>query len=122
MNIRSVSNPATVLGKEKVEAAKTIKSDQTDDREANGEQLFSEGEAHRALSEEELEQVLEKIRAHDGIQKNGLLVKLYEENGQRVVKVEDPEGKVVKRFVERDLFFFLKNAQGDTIHLVDKSA
>ncbi len=122
MNIRSVSNPAPLMGKEKVEASKTIKSDETSEREGNGQQPYPDEEAYRALTDEELDQVVEKIKAHDGIQKNGLLVKLVEENGQKIVKLETAEGKVVKRFVERDLYFFLTHSSTDEFHLVNKSA
>ncbi len=122
MNIRSLSNPSPVMGKEKIEASQTIKSDETSEREGNGQQPFPDHESHRPLTEDELETVVEKIRAHDGIQKNGLIVMLVEENGQKIVKVETPEGKPVKRFVERDLFFFLSQSADQEIHLVDKSA
>jgi len=122
MNIRSVSNPANVMGKENIDASKTIKSDGTDEREANGQQPFEDGESHRELTEEETEDVLEKIRAYDGIEKNGLLVKLDTASGQKIVTIEDAQGNVVKRFVERDLYFFLKNSSSDEIRLVNKSA
>lgn len=123
MNIRSLSNPSPVLGKEKIEAAKSsIKSDETAEREANGQQPFSDPEEHRPLTEEETEKVLEKIKAHEGIQKNGLLVSMVEENGQKIVKIETSDGKILKRFVERDLFHFLMQGQNEDIHLVDKSA
>jgi hypothetical protein len=122
MNIRSVSNPAQIMGKEKIEATQTIKSDETAEREANGQQPFSDSEPHRPLTEEEADQVLEKIKNHEGVQKNGLTVKLEEINGQKIVIIEDPKGQVVKRFVERDLFFFLQQSDSDEIHLVNKSA
>ncbi len=122
MNIRSVSNPGPVMGKEKIEETKTIKSDETSEREANGQQPFPDQEAHRPLTEEELDSVIEKIKAHDGIQKSGLIVKLVEENQQKIVKVETPDGKIVKRFVERDLYFFLMQGDDEDIHLVNKSA
>lgn len=122
MNIRSLSNPAQVLAKDKIEASRQIKSDQTEEREGNGQQTHGDGEAHRPLTPEELEQVLKKIRSIDGIESNGLLVKLVEENGQKVVKIEDPTGKVVRRFVERDLFFYLNQSQDAPVRLVDKSA
>ena len=121
MNIRSVSNPAQVLAKDKIEASQTIKSDQTDDREANGQQPFADPEAYRPLTDEEVEAVMEKMRSNEGIQKNGLLVKLYNENDQKVVKIEAPDGKVIKRFVERDLYFFMQESQNE-IKLVNKSA
>ena len=122
MNIRSVSNPAQVLAKDKIDAENDIKSSETDDREANGQQPFSDPEAHRQLKDDEIEKVLAKIRDNDGIKNSGLLVKLYEENDQRIVKVETPDGKVVKRFVERDLYFFLYQSPDEDIHLVNKTA
>ena len=122
MNIRSLSNPAQVLAKDKIEASKTIKSDEADEREANGQQPFADPDQYRPLTEEELEKVLEKMRANEGIQKNGLIVKLYEENGQKIVKIEAPDGNVVKRFVEKDLYFFLYQNGEDAIQLVNKSA
>lgn len=121
MNIRSVSNPAQVLAKEKIEASKTIKSDQTDDREANGQQPFADPEAYRPLTDEEVESVMEKMKSNEGIQKHGLLVKLYHENDQKIVKIESPDGKIIKRFVERDLYFFMKESQ-EGIHLLSKTA
>lgn len=122
MNIRSLSNPAQVLAKEKLESADRIKSDQTEDREANGQQPFSDQESHRSLSDEELDLVLEKIRSNDGIEKNGLVVKLLRENDQAIVRIETGDGKVVRRFVERDLYFFLYESGEEEIHLVNKTA
>lgn len=122
MNIRSVSNPAQVLAKDKIDADKAIKSNETDDREANGQQPFSDPEAHRPLKDDEVEKVLAKIRNKDGIKNNGLLVKLYEENNQKIVRIETPDGKTVKRFVERDLYFFLYQSPEEDIHLVNKTA
>ena len=122
MNIRSVSNPAQVLAKDKIEASKTIKSDETDEREANGQQPFADQEAHRPLKEEEVEQVLAKIKDNEGIKNSGLSVILTEEAGQKIVKIMAPDGKVVRRFVERDLYFFLYESSKDDIHLVNKTA
>ena len=122
MNIRSVSNPPQVLAKDKVEASKTIKSDETDEREANGQQPFADPDQYRPLTDDEIEEVLGKIRSNDGIKKNGLLVKLYNENNQKIIKIEAPDGKVIKRFVEKDLYFFLYQGGEEDIHLVNKSA
>lgn len=95
MNIRSVSNPAQVLAKDKIDASKTIKSDQTEDREANGQQPYGDSEPHRPLEEEEVEQVLAKIRETDGIKNSGLQVELVIENNQKVVKILSPEGETI---------------------------
>ena len=122
MNIRSLSNPAALLGKEQVEASKTIKSDETSEREANGQQPFSDGEPYRELTDEEFDQVLEKLKAHDGIVKNGLLIEVEQGAGQKIVKLVSSDGNVVKRFVERDLYFFLTQSADEDIRLVNKSA
>jgi hypothetical protein len=122
MNIRSLSNPAQVLAKDKLEASKTIRSDGADEREANGQQTYGDAESYRSLTDEEIEQVIEKILSNEGIQKSGLIVKPYKENNQNLVKLETPDGKVVKRFIERDLFFFLFNTSKDDIQLVNKTA
>lgn len=121
MNIRSLSNPAQVLAKDKLDSANAIKPDQTTDREGNGQQSSGNPESHRSLNQEELEAVIDKIRANEGIQKNGLIVKSYFENDQNIVKIESPDGKVVKRFNERDLYFFMVEAK-EEINLVDKTA
>ena len=122
MNIRSVSNPAQVLGKEKIEAQKGIKSDETADREANGQQPQGDAEGHRPLTDEELEQVLEKLKSHDGIMKSSLEVVAAEENGQKIVRIETPEGQVLRRILERDLFFYLYQEDKDSLQLVKKTA
>lgn len=122
MNIRSLSNPAQVLAKDEVEAQKGIKSNETTDREANGQQSREETDSFRSLTDEEIEQVLEKIRSNDGIQKHGLLVHLSEETGQKIVRIETPEGEIVKRFIERDLYYYLLQGQSDDLQLVKRVA
>ena len=123
MNIRSLSNPAQVLGKENIESAKSIKSSETAEREANGQQAQGESpDFHRPLSEEEVEQVLEKLRSHEGIQQSELQVHAYTENNQNIVKIESPEGQVVKTILERELFFYLFQEDKDSLKLVAKSA
>ena len=123
MNIRSLSNPAQVLAKDKIEAQQGIKSNETADREANGQQLTGNNQDfYRPLVPEELEQALEKIRSHEGIVKHGLVVAAYVENGKNIVKIESPEGTVIKRILERDLFFYLFQEDKDSLQLVERAA
>ena len=122
MNIRSVSNPALVLAKDKIEAEKGIKPDETADREANGQQPNNQPDFYRPLTPEELEQVLEKLRSHEGIVKHGLSVVSYVENNQNIVKIESPEGKILKRILEQDLYFYLYQEDKDSLQLVKRAA
>ena len=123
MNIRSLSNPPPVMGKEKLESSQTIKSDNTEDREANGQQLSGgTQDEYRPLTEEELEQIVEKVKNNEAIVKSGLVVKLVAENDQRLLFIESPDGQVLRRFVERDLFQFLQQPTDEPIQLVKKTA
>ena len=123
MNIRSLSNPAQLRAKDKIEAdKKNIKSDHATERDADGRQPYGEGPPRRPLTDEEIEKVLDKLRSHEGIISNNLQVLLVEEGNQRIVKIEDQEGKVVKRIVEAALFDYLYESQDETLHLVRKTA
>ncbi len=122
MNIRSISNPAQVLAKDKIDSQKGIKFDETDEREANGQQPQGGDDFYRSLTPEELEQVLEKIKSNEGIQKNGLVVNAIQELNQNIVKIETPDGKVLRRFVEKDLYQYLFKGTDETLQLVKKIA
>ncbi|MCB0377086.1 MAG: hypothetical protein KDD33_01210 [Bdellovibrionales bacterium] len=123
MNIRSVSNPAQVRAQEKVQAERqTIKSDTTSEREANGQQLFGDGEAHRPLTEEEIERLLKKLKSHPGISQNNLKVEFTHENGKQVVYIRSQENETIRRFVEADLFHYLYKEDKEAMHLLSKTA
>lgn len=123
MNIRSLSNPAQVLAQEKVDSMRRdIKSDHTTERDANGQQPFRDPPPRRPLTDEELEQVLDKLRNHEGIQRHQLQVNLYVEGDQKIVKIESNEGQIVKRLLERDLFDYLFGEPGNNFHLVKRTA
>ena len=70
MNIRSLSNPAQVLAQDKVEAnRRDIKSDQTAERDADGKQSAGGQKHRRPLTDEEIAQVIEKLKNHEGIRR-----------------------------------------------------
>lgn len=123
MNIRSLSNPAQILAQDKVEAKRReIQSDSATERDADGKRDTNEERPWRQLTAEELEQVLEKLRNHEGIQRNQLQVNLYVQGEQKVAKIEDSEGNIIKRILERDLFFYLFEENSNNFHLVKKTA
>lgn len=122
MNIRNLSNPAQVLAKAKIEASKSIKSDNTDDRDGNGQQPFADPEGYRPLTEDEIAQVIEKLKNNDGIRKHGLEVQFSIENDNKIVKLLTPDGQTIKRLVERDLFFYLFKEGTEELQLLRKTA
>ena len=124
MNIRSLSNPAQILAKDKVEAqSREITSSSATDRDANGKRDTSQEEKPwRSLTDEELAQVLDKLRNHEGIQKHQLQVNLYELGDKRYAKIENDEGHVIKQISEQDLFYYLFEEQTNNFNLVKKTA
>ena len=123
MNIRSLSNPAQILAQDKIEGQKKdIRSSQTADRDANGQQAFGGQAEERALSEEELQQVLEKIQNHPGLLANGLVAELVIENDRPWVVIKDPEGQLVKKINQRYLQEYLEQGQAEDFSLVRKTA
>jgi hypothetical protein len=122
MNIRSLSNPAQVLAKEKIEASKSIKSDETNEREANGQQTHSEGDSYRPLSEKEIQDVIDKLKKHPGVINHALEINHKFENNQNVILIQSPEGQTIRRFAERDLYFLWEQSTQDDIQLIKKTA
>ena len=122
MNIRSVSALTYLLAKEKISDSKPIKSSDAEDREAQGESGFSSENFHRSLNEEEMQQVLEKISSNEGILMSGLSVEHIVKNKKNFVYIKTPEGQVVRKIGDRELFSYLLEEDGDSFHLVQKSA
>ena len=123
MNIRSLSNPAQILAQDKIDGQKRdIRSSQTADRDANGQQAFGDGGKERSLNEEELQQVLEKIQNHPGIKANGLIVEALVEEDRPWVVVKDPAGKIIKKINGMQLSQYLDADDPESFSLVRKTA
>jgi len=122
MNIRSLSNPAQVPALDRLEGSKAIKSDQTGDREPNGQQPRDEADDFRPLTEAEVQTVLEKIKKHEGVLQHGLLVELQMESQRPIVMIKAPDGQTLRRFVERDLFSMLFKSSPEEVQLLKRTA
>lgn len=123
MNIRSLSNPAQILAQDKIEGQKRdLKSSQASDRDANGQQTFGDGGEERAMSQEELQEVLWRIQNHEGIQANGLLVELIFENNKPWLAVKDPQGNLIKKINQKQMSLYLDQGNAEDFSLVRKTA
>ena len=114
MNIKTVLNPISthlnvgkVSNEKKVDTAERIHKD----REGDGQQHGSSQEERRRLTEEELSKALKNLKNIPGVKEHHLLVEVKEpEDGRgfRTVLLKDSYGKIIRRYVEHDLFFLLK--------------
>ena len=101
---------------------KTIKSDETHDRDANGQESFSQNQEHKEpMNEEQLEKAMEQLRNLPSTKEHKWTVDLeFEENGRFVV-VKDNLGNVIRKIPELELWS-LPSADSPRGQLLKRSA
>ncbi len=109
-----------------VAARKRAEAGSATDRDADGKQNHAEDQPKRDLSAEEIQDAIRFLEGLQGVKDNNLTVRLEEKDGIRVVYVQDPTGKTVRRLAEADLRSVLKSRQEAQLqssgHLLNKSA
>ncbi|WP_415062215.1 hypothetical protein [Bdellovibrio sp.] len=84
---------------------KTIKSDETHDRDANGQETYSGQQQQREpMTEEQLERAMEHLRSLPAMKEHKWTVHLENEDGVRFVIVKDNLGAVIRRIPELELW------------------
>lgn len=122
MDIKSVlrsSWPFNVQSVPKVD--KRARTDETGDREANGQSQQEQPKSKRNLSPEELKDAIVFLENLDGVKLNNLKVRLVVLDGVSVVYIEDQLGKVVRRIPESELSQLTQNRQQKSGHLLNKA-
>ena len=117
MDIRSINgiiNNTAATTRADNEKKAEIKSDSSHERDANGQMFRGQEEGPRELTEEELNRVIETLKAHPGVKDNNLTVSVRAINDKHFVLIEDPTGKVVRRVAAKDLWHLLKDTDKDT--------
>ncbi|WP_374077651.1 flagellar protein FlaG [Bdellovibrio bacteriovorus] len=85
---------------------KTIKSDETHDRDANGQETYSQNQEQQRepMSDEQLERAMEHLRNLPAMKEHKWTVELAEDSGNRFVIVKDNLGTVIRRIPELELW------------------
>lgn len=85
---------------------RAIKSDQTNDRDANGQEGYSQnqGEQHPPMTDEQLEKAMEHLRKLSATKEHKWTVELENLDGARGVLVKDNLGNLIRRIPEDDLW------------------
>ncbi|HEY8272489.1 MAG TPA: hypothetical protein VIG33_16470 [Pseudobdellovibrionaceae bacterium] len=107
MNIKGLlgnilpTNPIRLIQK----TEKTIKSDSTSDRDANGQQAGGgEQQQREPMTEEQLNKALEQVRNLSGVKEHNWSVELSVIENRRFVVVKDISGNIIRRIPELDLW------------------
>lgn len=86
---------------------KTIKSDSTHDRDANGQETYSQnqGEQERPpMTEEQIEKAMEQLRRLPATKEHKWTIELEVKENARFVLVKDNLGTIIRRIPEMDLW------------------
>ncbi len=87
---------------------KDIKSDRaTADRDANGQQFTSSEDQHPPMSDEQFEKAMQALKDLPGVKDSSIEIKEEIQNGLRFVSLIAPDGKLIRRLRELDLWSFI---------------
>lgn len=106
MYIKSMVNSINPLDVKSVEKPnRTIKSDETHDRDANGQQTFGDQQNEKPpMSDEQFEKALEVLRNLPATKEHKWTVSAEFEDGEKFAVVKDNLGTVIRRIPEKDLW------------------
>lgn len=107
MDIKNAINsvlPLNLRTKDPVD--RTIKSSNTTDRDANGQQQYSQQQnaKREKMSDEQFQKAMDSLKSFPAIQENGITVEELTENEKRFVVLKDPNGNLIRRIPELDLW------------------
>ncbi len=125
MDIKSVLNQVIPIKlREKDPTARTIKSESTTDRDANGQQAFGDEKKNQKepMTEEQLKQAIDHLRSLPVVKDNGLYLELVEVDGKRFVLLKEPTGKIIRRIPELELWSLQVMQEDKRGQLLNRSA
>lgn len=108
MDIKNVLKTVLPMGvNPKTKVEKAIKTDSTTDRDANGQAAYGQNQGEKEkppMTEEQLKKAIEHLKGLAVVKENNLSVFLTEHEGKKFVLIKEPDGKVVRRIPEAELW------------------
>lgn len=104
---------------------RTIKSDSTHDRDANGQQLYDQNKKQQqqgSMSEEQFNKAVEYLLSLPSVKEHQWSVEIVNENSKRFVLVKDNLNNIVRRIPESELWSLPFDKDVRTGQLLKKSA
>lgn len=124
MNIKGLlGNAVTTSVRPTERVERSIKSDMSHDRDANGQQTSDQNQKHNEpMTEEMLEQSMEHLRQLPAIKEHNWTVELLIENGRKFVVVKDSFLTVIRRIPELEMWTLPLDAGANKGNLLKKTA
>lgn len=121
MNVRSLSNAIVPISSSSIkEANATIRSHDATERDADGREPNQNQQ--RDCTDEEIEKILKNLKEHPGILANNLSVVLTTQNDVKVILIQDPEGQIIRRVVEKEFYQLLETIGQNNGRIISKTA
>lgn len=102
---------------------RTIHSDRSNDRDANGQQMYEDGRREKPpMSEEQIQKALEHLRQLPAVREHRWTVELSVENDKKFVLIKDNLGTLIRRIPELELWSLNVDEPTPKGHLFKKTA
>lgn len=111
MNIKNLigSNPIVDKIKSVSSAPKSIKSESSSsERDANGQMMFQKQQKKQKMNREQVEKALQTLNAKAFMKDMHWVATLIDDNGFYYAEVKDPEGKIIRKISEHDMWDLLE--------------
>jgi hypothetical protein len=121
MNIKNVVT-APILPvdpKNKVEGNARAKA--STDRDANGQRQQPEPELKRHLTQQEFDDAIKALGETPGLKSNNLSIKVEVQGDHRVIYIVAPDGQIVRRLSESQLWAATRDKDRQTGKFLDKA-
>ena len=125
MDIRNVLHailPANLRSVERSE--KPIKMDSATDRDGNGQMPFGDqsGQHHQPMNEEQFKKCMDHLRELEAVKNHSLSVEEYLVEKKRFVLLKEPNGKLIRRISEDELWTLIESKEEQKGQLLRKTA
>lgn len=107
--------------KYRTESKNSVRTQDSGDRDANGQRQQPEPENKRHLNQEEFDQALESLKQNSAIVAHNLQLRVETQGDHRVIFVEDLQGQVIRRLSEADLWIVTRSNDRPTGKILDKA-
>jgi len=121
MNIKNIA-PSPIMPidpKQKVEGNARAKN--TGDRDGNGQRQQQEPELKRHLTQQEFDDAIKALGETPGLKSNNLTIKVEVQGDHRVIYIVAPDGAIVRRLSESQLWSATRDKDRQTGKFLDKA-
>lgn len=109
LGISSHVTPASQVGK----VDRQIKTDNTSDRDANGQQFYQQQKKKEKMTEEQFEKAIALLREKHFVKDMNWNVMACNEDGVKYAWVQDHSGKSIRKISEFDLWDIFEDIKSD---------